>query len=793
MSNPSERPTPEAYVLSLLAEGKYEAAFEAVGEFGSGRIYAPDFSNHALRLMECGHAGAAADLFRKAIALDPTLSAAHCGLGVLHLRQNRHTLAGQALRQAVGLDPNSPEAQAALGIALCHAGKIHEAVPHLVRALELTPGQAAAVGALRGVRKALSHKPGGGRRRGRAAPGPSPTQRDALLARVDAILRRSAEADPDAGRPTLSVCLIVKNEESTLDRCLSSVQDAADEMVVVDTGSRDRTVEVARRHGAQVAHFEWCDDFAAARNYALGLATGDWILIMDADDEMEPGGAVSLRRCLDGRPQAEVCSLRTRIPHGGEGEAIVEHPRLFRNHMALRYTGVIHEQLVYPDGRWAAPQAATGIAVYHHGYLDAPEDMEARHARNLRILRAQVERQPDDAWAHFNLGKEYYAHQKFEEALPCLRRALELAAEDRAYRVKAYAHLGAALTALSRAEEAERIYSEALERYPDNAELWFGLGEVKRALGREHEAARAYEAATRARFGAGLAFHDFTCRDLKPRARLAEIALAHGRLEEAEAHWRKARVVRGDVASLRQLRRLIDDARARTEATHEVEERIAAYRARLALQPDDLRARADLVAALIALGRTTEAEGEAAAAARFAQTSPEVLNLQGTALAACGRLEEAARVFARAAEHETGSANALCKLAAVQRELGRVDEARDAFERALAADEACIVAYVGLGELRSSQGEWDEALQSYEAAVKTDPEHVGAWLGLARSYLEKQVVEAAAQCYEMAVRLSGGAPEVLAEVGRARDRIAAMAEPAFAEASSGKPVPRGVQ
>ena len=92
---------------------------------------------------------------------------------------------------------------------------------------------------------------------------------------------------PDPNRkPRLSVCMIVKNEERFLGQCLASVKGLADELIIIDTGSTDRTVEIAREHGAQVGHFEWCNDFAAARNASIAPATGDWILFLDADEEL---------------------------------------------------------------------------------------------------------------------------------------------------------------------------------------------------------------------------------------------------------------------------------------------------------------------------------------------------------------------------------------------------------------------------------------------------------------------------------------------------------------------------
>jgi hypothetical protein len=104
---------------------------------------------------------------------------------------------------------------------------------------------------------------------------------------------------PDPNRKArLSVCMIVKNEERFLGQCLASVKEIADELIVIDTGSIDRTVEIAREHGAQVGHFEWCNDFAAARNASIALATGDWILFLDADEELSPAEKQTLPTLL---------------------------------------------------------------------------------------------------------------------------------------------------------------------------------------------------------------------------------------------------------------------------------------------------------------------------------------------------------------------------------------------------------------------------------------------------------------------------------------------------------------
>ena len=151
--------------------------------------------------------------------------------------------------------------------------------------------------------------------------------------------------------PTITACLIVKNESEFIGQCLESIKRVASQIVVVDTGSDDDTIQIAESHGAQVFQFDWCDDFAAARNFGLEKATGDWLLIIDADEVLTPEGMAGLWEDIQ---QKNHLGFRVRCNHlerisNNEGHQQMADgwhfiPRLFRNAPGIHFVGIIHEQ-----------------------------------------------------------------------------------------------------------------------------------------------------------------------------------------------------------------------------------------------------------------------------------------------------------------------------------------------------------------------------------------------------------------------------------------------------------------
>jgi glycosyltransferase involved in cell wall biosynthesis/tetratricopeptide (TPR) repeat protein len=229
-------------------------------------------------------------------------------------------------------------------------------------------------------------------------------------------------------KPRLTVCLIAKNEERFLGQCLASVKDLADEIVVVDTGSTDRTVEIARSFGAKLGYFEWSHDFSAARNAALELATGDWILVLDADEELMPEHKATIHAEM-----AEAGTMAWRLPLinvGKEADGVSHVPRLFRNAPALFYVGRVHEQVFTSievrRAEWGLDNKLGKTRLLHHGYTEELTRDRNKVERNLRLLEEAMKEIPGDANLTFNHGLELVRSGKLEAGLVRYSEAAEL-------------------------------------------------------------------------------------------------------------------------------------------------------------------------------------------------------------------------------------------------------------------------------------------------------------------------------------------------------------------------------
>ena len=235
-----------------------------------------------------------------------------------------------------------------------------------------------------------------------------------------------------SNQPTLTVCMIVKNEEAVLARCLKSVQSIARQIIVVDTGSTDRTVEIAKQHGAEVHAFAWNNNFSDARNHGLQFAREDWVLSLDADEELPAGSIAALRHDM-----AQPNQLGFRIPlknfnETADGSVFV--PRLFRNAPGLHFVFRVHEQIfssiVARRSHWQM-EAGLGTAVLmHYGYDPELKKLKNKVQRNLDLLELAIVENPDEVGLLMNYGLDLVNSGRSEEALVPYRKAVRILSEQ---------------------------------------------------------------------------------------------------------------------------------------------------------------------------------------------------------------------------------------------------------------------------------------------------------------------------------------------------------------------------
>lgn len=216
---------------------------------------------------------------------------------------------------------------------------------------------------------------------------------------------------------SISLCMIVKNEEKVLSRCLESVKDAVDEIIIVDTGSTDKTKRIALDYTEKVYDFEWIDDFSAARNYSFSKATMDYILWLDADDiitEENAAQLIGLKENLN-NTDAVMMKYNTAFDEDGNPTFSFYRERLIRRTTPHSWEGKVHEVIVY-----------SGTTIYSDIAINHKSAKKEYSTRNLDIYEKQLlSGEKFNSRDKFYFGRELYYHKKYERAIEILTDFLE--------------------------------------------------------------------------------------------------------------------------------------------------------------------------------------------------------------------------------------------------------------------------------------------------------------------------------------------------------------------------------
>lgn len=278
------------------------------------------------------------------------------------------------------------------------------------------------------------------------------------------------------GRGSISLAMIVKNEEHHLRGCLSSSAPYVDEMIIVDTGSTDSTAAIAREFGATVVAAEWTGNFSEARNISLGHAGGEWILYLDADERLVNGG--NLHRLTSDRSAWAYSMLIQGKHHLATGivDQVNAYPRLFRRHPNIRFEGVVHEQIHPSLRRLGKKIVPSDVVIEHLGYGESYEKVQEKSRRNIRLLQEQLRKNPQDVYTRYQLGNTMVVMQEYGEAEEHLRAVLRSAA-DSSIAASACNLLVETAVAHNNIDEAEHYCRQSLQYVPSQTMArWFLSG-----------------------------------------------------------------------------------------------------------------------------------------------------------------------------------------------------------------------------------------------------------------------------------------------------------------------------
>lgn len=295
---------------------------------------------------------------------------------------------------------------------------------------------------------------------------------------------------------TLSLCMIVKDEENEIRKCLESVVNIVDEIIIVDTGSTDNTKEICKEFTSKIYDYQWNDDFSGARNFSISKAASNWILWMDADEELVVHSKKALNKSLNSK-NSSIYTIKMLHYNDTEQNDFKEHyisyhHRLFRNHTGVTFEGKIHEHLNTENGSILDRlEVCSNIEIHHTGYLK--KHVVKKSLRNLNLLVKEKKINEDEPWLDYHIAAELYRLNDIEKSYQFLNYSIAmfltkgLKPPALLYKLK--------YDILINTKSLDNAYNgieKAIELYPDYVELHFYRGVILYQLGNYEDAINAF-------------------------------------------------------------------------------------------------------------------------------------------------------------------------------------------------------------------------------------------------------------------------------------------------------------
>ena len=288
----------------------------------------------------------------------------------------------------------------------------------------------------------------------------------------------------------LSVCIIAKNEALIIGRCLESIKPAADEIVVVDTGSEDNTIRIAESCGAQVISSDWRDDFSYSRNISIKHAKGDWILWLDADDIVPLESIPKIKKLKQEKPDKVFGMVVRNQKPNGTGTEFVQ-ARMFPNHSSILFERPIHEQVMPSALRLGMKMVNTDVVIEHYGYA-VPEEMKKKAQRNVSLLLKEAEKTEHDPFLLIEIADSYSIMEEQENAKVWYERVIKIPECEKRFPViasQAYYGLGNIGNKSEEYDQAIEYFTKACKLCPERTDALYCLAVSQEMIGDKKRAA----------------------------------------------------------------------------------------------------------------------------------------------------------------------------------------------------------------------------------------------------------------------------------------------------------------